>query len=101
MKIWKYELPKDTNFVLNMPKCCQILHLAKQGDTPCIWVEIPNEDFYQSGKVEFEEREFVIIGTGWEFGSREIGNAGMYVGTWLSGPFVWHLFEKYFDKSPY
>jgi hypothetical protein len=101
MVIWKYEIIRDKSFVLNMPKYCQILHLEKQGDTPCLWVEVPSDSFYNSKKVEYEEREFVIIGTGWEFGVAEIGDAGYYVGTWLEGPYVWHLYEKCYEEYPY
>jgi starvation-inducible outer membrane lipoprotein len=90
MKIWKYELLMGTT-VLSMPKYSRVMHVEKQGETPCMWVEIENQ---YNEPVEYEERTFVVIGTGWEFGEREIGRYGYHVDTWLDGSYVWHLYER-------
>lgn len=101
MKIWKYKLSLEETFTINMPKYAQIIHIEVQGGVPSIWVEVPSDSFYQSKKIEYEDRDFAVIGTGWEFGSKEIGNAGVYIGSWLDGPFVWHLYEYANEEVPY
>jgi hypothetical protein len=101
MKIWKYEIPMEKDITINMPKYAQILHIDSQGGIPCMWIEFPNASFYPSKEIEYEDRNFTIIGTGWEFGSAEIGNAGIYVDTWQSPPFVWHLYEYANEPYPY
>jgi hypothetical protein len=101
MKIWKYDIPPKDYFVLNMPRYAFILTLQKQGEIPCLWVQVPNAEYFPSKEIEYEEREFSVVGTGWEIGPMEIGNAGYYVGTWQAGPFVWHLYEKCHESYPY
>jgi hypothetical protein len=101
MRIWKYEIPMDKDITINMPKWAQILHIGMQNGVPCMWVEIPSDSFYTNSEVVYEDRNFTIIGTGWEFGRMEIGNAGIYVGTWQNPPFVWHLYEYAQEEFPY
>ena len=72
--------------MIEMPVGAEIIHLDVQNGIPRIWVVVdPNEE-------KFEEREFALLGTGhstvWEWVGKE-----SHVGTFLTNPFVFHLFE--------
>lgn len=82
MTIWKYVMPHTLGRPIEMPKGAQVLHVALQGATAHIWVLVDPE-------APREERNFVVVGTGWNFDS-----AGhRYIGTWFENWLVWHLFE--------
>jgi hypothetical protein len=79
--IFKYPFTDGQNSFA-MPRGARILHLATQNGTPTLWAEVDTE---QPGEV----REFRVIGTGHEVPPLPCE----YIGTYLSGPFVWHVYE--------
>lgn len=79
--VWKYPLAADrTN--LDMPLGADILTVQVQNQTPTLWALVEPDNVR-------ETRAFQIVPTG---GFVPL-TMKRYVGTWQSGPFVWHLFE--------
>ena len=85
MVIWKYEIPIQDFFEIEMPKDSEVLCVQVQGGKPCIWVRV-----IDPGSLT-EKKAFAIVGTGQGFNDNEY----FYVGTFqqLDGYLVWHLFE--------
>ena len=82
--IWKYELPLEDEFTIDMPAQSKILCVQRQGDAPVIWAIVDTERAQIS-------RKFQIFGTGQS--DIEIAEGMKYVGTFqLLG--VWHLFVE-------
>lgn len=80
--VWKYILqPKDGQQVFLMPKGATILSVAMQHGVPMMWVEVDKE-------VSREPRNFQVHGTG-----EPILNGGVFVGSAVGVPFVWHIYE--------
>jgi hypothetical protein len=78
-QIWKFKVMG----VIEMPKGAEILTVKVQDlNNVCIWTKVDPE-------METESRMFVVIGTGHSFDDTN----KEYIGTYLDGPFVWHLFE--------
>lgn len=65
----------------------KILCVQMQGDTPCVWAEVDDDD------PAFERRSFVFYGTGQSMPR----HPGMYVGTiqMHDGALVFHLYTKH------
>jgi len=80
--IWKYAIPHDTRFDLEMPQDARILCVQVQDGTPCIWAQVNSDD----GQ---ETRQFTIVGTG-----HAVPPGTQYVATWQDVPYVWHLYER-------
>jgi len=80
--VYKYPLPFTSGIVL-MPKDAMVVHVSEQNGEPMLWAEVNTEE-------GLEERYFIIYGTGQNIDSRY-----GYIGTWMSPPFVWHLYELY------
>ena len=82
--IWKYEIPIESWFTLEMPMGAKIHTFQTQGDEAHIWAIV------EPGR-EIVKRCFVILATGQEF----IESPGKYLGTVqvYGGQLVWHLFE--------
>lgn len=80
--IWKYKIPKLGEFTLDIPSGSVPLHVAVQHEEPCMWWRV-------NAAAPLQTRFFQVVGTGHGFdaGKRE------YIGTWLDGNFVWHLWE--------
>jgi hypothetical protein len=67
---------------IEMPKGASILSVNMQGADCCMWALVDTES-------ETEEREFEIVGTGWELDDKL-----SYVGTcFAKDGFVWHIVE--------
>jgi hypothetical protein len=78
-QIWKYQVEN----LIEMPKEAEILTVKVQDSfNVCIWAKVDPEK-------ETEIRAFEVIGTGHPFDDTN----KEYIGTYLDGPFVWHLFE--------
>jgi len=78
-QIWKYKVMG----AIEMPKGAEILTVKVQDSfNVCIWAKVDPE-------MEKESRLFVVIGTGHSFDDTN----KEYIGTYIEGPFVWHLFE--------
>lgn len=79
--IYKFELILcDCQFVI-MPIGSRILCVKEQNGVMCLWAICDCD-------AEYEQRNVRIYGTGHQHDRIE----GNYVGTCLSGPFVWHVF---------
>jgi hypothetical protein len=88
MRIWKYELDVGLN-ELAMPYGARVLHLAAQGQIPCMWALV-NPD--NPPKL----RTFAVVGTGHEIDQADRFD---YLGTFhitegLATEFVGHVFEE-------
>jgi hypothetical protein len=76
--IYKYEV--DT--IVVMPIGAEILTVQLQNGKPWIWALV---EWYN----QLEERNFNVIGTGWEI--EEVNHK--YIATFQDGDMVWHVFE--------
>lgn len=83
--IHKYEILMNKEFLLDLPLNAEVLHVARQGEKPFMWI-MHAEDFRLTSS-----REFYVLGTGWE-----VPKDAVYIATWHEPEFglVWHLFEK-------
>lgn len=80
-EVWKFALSiGDT--VCEMPEDAQILHVATQNGTVCLWAEVETEAVRC-------KRTFRIYGTG-----HRLDPGYTYRGTARVPPFVWHVYEK-------
>jgi hypothetical protein len=89
--IWKFTIPKpkhDSPVVsIKMPVNAEILTVQMQNDIPQIWAEC-------NPKAEREERQFVVMGTGWPNAEVvDLDEDFTYIGTVQDGAFVWHIYE--------
>lgn len=82
--IWKYELPYEDNFSIQMPKAAKILDVQVQHEKPCIWALV--DDY-----ADTETRTFFLFGTGHPVKPFNV----KYIGTFQmkGGALVYHLFE--------
>jgi len=82
--IWKFELPMHDRVTITMPVGAEVLHMAAQGDTICLWARVDRD----SG---LEQRRFHVIATGQEHEKLP----EFYLGTvlLLDGRLVLHVFE--------
>lgn len=84
LTVWKYDVPDEQAFTLNLPVGAVIRHAGTLADVRYLWVEVDNLE------QETRPRRFVIVGTGHpipEFATE-------HVDTWQAGPFVWHLYAE-------
>jgi hypothetical protein len=81
--VYKYELPTDPRFQIELPKGSSFLHVATQNGKPCMWIEVETNN-------ALSPETFEIIGTGHEITEPELG----WLGTWQDGPYVWHLYHQ-------
>lgn len=81
-EVWKYTLENsvDKN-CLKIPMGAKLLHVGMQSKNICLWFEVDTES------TSFCERSFEVFGTGERI---EYGN---YVGTVVSIPYVFHVYE--------
>ena len=81
--IWKYTIPIEGEFHLEIPRDAQILSVQVQHNEPCIWVLV-------DPKAHTVTTPFRIYGTGHPIK----GYPGHFIGTFQThgGDFVWHLF---------
>lgn len=83
--IWKFPLAEKHSQEIEMPQGAQIMCVQMQAGTVCIWAMVhPN--------AEKECRTIEIYGSGHEIGDQR----RVYLGTFQSGPFVFHVFERCF-----
>lgn len=88
-KVYKYAIPVEKTFKVEMPKYAEILSVQVQDGQPCFWAEVsPNS--------EPVERTFEIFGTGQDI-CYDMGVLRKYIGTFqiTEGEFlVFHLYER-------
>lgn len=82
--VWKYPITIFETFKIGMPKDAVILSVQMQNGYPYLWALV-NSDF------PLEDYHFEIVGTGNEAPKPDKIKA--YIGTFQTGPFVFHLFE--------
>ncbi len=70
---------------IEMPMGAKIIKVDTQGEQGMFWAEVDTDNFY-------ETRYFDVIGTGWE-----VPEGLPYVGTYLQGEFVWHIYERFYE----
>ncbi len=69
-------------FALPLPAGWKPLLVEEQNGTPCLWVELDTDD------KELWNHHFQVFGTG-----HALPDFGSHIGSWQSGPFVWHLYQ--------
>lgn len=90
--IWKFPIDMD-GFVLTLSSNARVVHVAMQGDQPCVWIQHHPEAGEQL------KREFRVFGTGHPIPNEWCWNVDAgHVGSWQDGPFVWHLYWKRGDQ---
>ena len=83
--IWKYEIPIEDNFSIEMPFNCKILSFQVQKDNPMIWCQVDTNR-------PLTKRVFRLCGTGHELENSHwkfIGTIQIH-----NGDLIFHLFEK-------
>jgi hypothetical protein len=85
MKVFKYEIPVDSEITIHMPYGAKILHVGCQQDTPCLWALVNPAN-------PIVPHRFVLHGTGHDVSPY----AGEHVGSFLmhQGRLVFHLFSE-------
>lgn len=83
--IWKYSLPDQTRFMLDLPSVHRILAVQVQGDDVCLWALVDTE----TPKVPVA---FRVLLTGAEIDQWEFRGGAEYIGTFQRDWFVGHLF---------
>jgi len=85
-RIWKYELRVTDMQPVEMPKDAELLSVANQNGTLCMWVRVDADN-------DRETRHIEIIGTGNPI-PQDMGVDRRFIGTAVINPFVWHVFER-------
>lgn len=82
--IYKYTLQNKDQQTIKMPYRSEILSLQVQNGEPCIWAKVDTSD-------EYEDKEFLIFGTGHHLPENPMN----FIGTYQldNGRFVFHVFE--------
>jgi hypothetical protein len=85
MVVWKYEIGPVRGVVqLHMPRYAVPIHVGHDpGGIACLWAMVDPRE-------ERETVTFQLVGTGDEIPADIY--PGDHVGSWVDGPFVWHLF---------
>lgn len=84
--IYKYPIPIEDAFRLELPEGAEVLTVQVQSGKPCIWAKVNKETN------AVERRYFHLHGTGHDLHP----SAGRYVGTFqmYEGALIFHLFEE-------
>ena len=88
--IWKCSLKVTDSQILEIPEGGEFLHVAMQGETPCVWVGV-------YPRMEKVERTLLTFGTGYRVPDEGV----KYVGTYQLGTtgLVFHVFEKIYGNG--
>ncbi len=82
--IWKFPLKISDHFKLSVPLGAGIIHVGLDpAGVACVWCEV------QPGNTP-EDLDLYVIGTGNPIPSE----AKQHWGSFVQGPFVWHLYSK-------
>lgn len=79
--IYKYKITGDP---IEMPKGADIIHVGMQNQEAFLWAM-----FFANNADDKEQRKIDIYGTG-----QKIPADRKYIGTFMDGPFVWHVHEN-------
>ena len=84
-----YKYPFDISnppIIVDLPPLHCVVHVEAQEGTPTMWIELdPDHDT--------DRVEFLIIGTG-----GRVPPGAQHIGTFLQGPFVWHVYQDVYTK---
>lgn len=80
--VWKFAIPIQDSFTVEMPAGATILDVGVAPDGPCFWALV----LPAGGS---ERRTFALRGTG-----HQVRGELRYVGSFVHGAFVGHLFER-------
>lgn len=85
-KVWKYDVPIDDYFELNMPIGAQVLTVDVQAERPCLWALVDPD-------MPKEKRRFRFAGTGHPINEPE--NRLRFINTFQmrGGSLIFHIFE--------
>lgn len=83
-KIYKYEIPLEDQFEIEVPEDYEILTLQMQNNKPCIWMAV-------DPKRKLTKLTFKTYGTGDDIESEKVIR---YIGTYQKDFMVWHVFQK-------
>lgn len=87
--IWKYQIPLEDKFSLEIHEGARILALQTQEDRPCIWCLVDNMK-------PRHVRHFETYGTGHVITGAALDPGSQYIGTYQVrsiGTLVFHVFE--------
>lgn len=86
--IYKYPIPIEDYFTLELPKDAKILTVQIQRKMPQLWAAVDSE-------AEKETRHFRLSETGHPLGGSDFLKMSNYIGTFQieNGTLVFHLFE--------
>ena len=79
--IWKFSLRHSRAGTVPMPEGAVIRHVGRQAGSTCIWAEVDTE-------APCSLHTFQVFGTG-----EPLPETTAYLGTYVEGPSVWHLYE--------
>ena len=85
MKIYKFPVPLEDIFTIDMPIDSKILSFQEQKGNLVLWTAFwPNSSR--------EQRKFTLVGTGHDI---DMDLVKQYIGTaqLFKGDYIWHLFE--------
>ena len=86
-RVWKYKLNMGAT-ALTLPEGARVLFVGEQHGDPHIWVEQSSAD-----NVPGNNYSFYVVGTGHVLPE---GNVYCeYVGSYISDPFVWHIYQTW------
>lgn len=80
--IFKYVLRFDQDTIIALPHGAVPVHVAEQNSVPCLWIRHATP---QEGNPTWDQA-FCVVATGQPF-----PDSATHVGTFLSGPYVWHV----------
>jgi len=88
-RLWKLGIPVGPGvFEVNSPQGAILLSVAWVKEAPAIYAEC-------NPSAPFGKRCFVVIGTGdWVPRAADRLSSLPYVGTYLVGRYVWHIYDK-------
>lgn len=83
--IWKFPIAVETSPTIEAPGLGPTVMVGSQDNEWMVWCEVDT-----TGPVR--SREFRVVGTGHPLPAENEGF--MHAGSWLDGPFVWHLYQR-------
>ena len=88
LKVYKYPFTHEATPTIELPLGYKILHFAYQHDSPTVWALVnPDNDV--------ENVNFRLFGTGYDIDYSP--SALEFIGTAMTGAFVFHLFRYKFS----
>jgi hypothetical protein len=86
LTVHKFPFEVAERIAFEMPRGAEIIHVAMQGQAPCIWAIV-------DPAAPKELRRFRVLGTGHPIESPPF-DVYHHVASFQAPPFVWHLFSE-------